>query len=729
MKNPLSLIKKAVKGVACFFDGWLRSKYIEIILAVALFILLDTGVLITNVYTSYQLANDAHAIQLASGMGTLSQKILHELYQVEEDVQKPNIDYLATIDVLADSFRVFDETLDAFIYGGELIGVGQGQDLLLYDTTYRDTSAHLLTDAEMIWKDYRVKLNPIVYAYFNDIERDEVLVATREAVSFARLHTDKLLELMQSFSVAVEDVATRKAERLRRIQVIGISLAVINFFLILFHFLRRLKNSDKQVEQAKKETDTILMNVSEGLFLMDRNFIIGTQHSESLHDLFKKEKLASQNFIDLLSGLVSEKDLEAVKEYTEILFSPRVNESLIADLNPLDQVEVNLAADGALFETRYFGFQFSRVEEKKELNSLLVTVKDITKQVQLADQLKAASEKSNKEIDMLLTIIHLDNGMLNEYHKTIGDGLNEVNVILKSPTKDNEYLEDKLDPIFRIVHKLKGDSSTLGLDFLVEKFHNFEQGVSILRKKRGLTGEDFLPLVVALKQLISDFFIIENLTEKMKGVDLSVIGLRENQETTDEQSIVNHPDIYWRKPLTTLVEKIATDHEKEVVLDLSEFDPSLLSVNQAETVKDIVVQSLRNAVSHSLETPGFRKINGKSPQGQLKVALSKHGNSLRLIIRDDGQSINIENIKEVVAERGLATEQQLAGMKRSKLIGYLFKPGFSTSTDTDVHSGQGVGLDLIKSKVDSLKGQIKLKYQTGDYTEFQYFFEPDAVTT
>ncbi|THB76012.1 MAG: hypothetical protein D6B25_10525, partial [Desulfobulbaceae bacterium] len=248
MKNPFSMVVKGVRGVVGFFSGWLRSKYIEIILAVGLFILLDTGVLILNFYTSYQIANDAHAIQIASRMGTISQKLLHELYQVEEDTADPEKDYQATVDVLADSFKVFDETLDAFIYGGELIGVGQGADVLLKDTVYRDTSAHLLTDAEKIWKEYRVKLNPIVYSYFNDISREEVLAATKDAVTFARLHTDNLLELMQSFSIAVEGVATRKAERLRRIQAIGISLAVINFFLILFHFLRRLRNSDKQVE-------------------------------------------------------------------------------------------------------------------------------------------------------------------------------------------------------------------------------------------------------------------------------------------------------------------------------------------------------------------------------------------------------------------------------------------------------------------------------------------------
>lgn len=284
-----------------------RSKYIELILAVALFVLLDTGVLILNFYTSYQIANDAHAIQLASRMGTMTQKIYQGLYKIRDDITIPDVDYNVAVDDLAATFKVFDETLDAFIYGGDLIGVGQGKDALLHDTVYRDTSANLLTDAETLWKAYRVKLKPIVYSYFDDLEPEEILAATNEAITYARANSDRLLELMQGFSIAVEGVAQRKAERLRMIQSIGITLAVINFFLILFHFLRRLRRSDMLVDKARKETENILKNVNEGLFLLDREFTIGSEHSDSLHNLFQLNDIGGRNFIDLLRQLVSEK--------------------------------------------------------------------------------------------------------------------------------------------------------------------------------------------------------------------------------------------------------------------------------------------------------------------------------------------------------------------------------------------------------------------------------------
>ena len=724
MKSPLKRISTGLRTFTDMISGMFISKYTEIIFAVGLFILLDTGVLIINFYTSYQIANDAHAIQLASRMGTMSQTLLHELYQVYQDLQEPDKDYTATVDKLADTYKVFDETLDAFIYGGELIGVGQGKDALLKDTVYRDTSANILTDAENNWKQYRIKLKPIVYSYFNDIEKENLLAETKKAIDYSREHSGELLNLMQSFSVAVEGVATRKAQRLRMIQSTGITLAVINFFLILFHFIRRLKQSDKMIEKSRKETENILFNVNEGLFLLDRNFNIGSQHSSSLNELFQKENLAGQNFIDLMGRLVSEKTLDNVKEYTEILFSPRVNESLITDLNPLDQVEVNLSGDYGAFNIRYFSFQFARVEEKKGFNSLLVTVKDITETIHLSEQLKAANEKASREIDMLLTIIHVDNTLLSEFLQVTGDGLDEINVILKSPEKEGERPEQKLEPIGRIIHKLKGESTVIGLDFLIDKFHRFELEVHKLRETHIKSGEAFLPLVVALKQLISDFLVINKLKEKMNSIDLSVLEHSKRLSHADP-SMADEYDLRWMEPMNNLVEKVAKDCGKEAVLDLSQFDPTLLSEKQLGPVRDIVVQSLRNAVTHGLESPDDRSSLGKSPQGKLEVELKKNGSGLNLIVRDDGKGLDLDQIRATAISKNLITEEQLVDMERPKLLSMLFSPGFSTSGEIGLHAGQGVGMDLVKQHIQALNGKVKLRFQKGLFTEFHYTFSPE----
>ncbi len=162
--------------------GFLSGKYIEIILAVGLFIILDTGVLIINFYTSYQISSDAHAIQIANRQTILSQNLFHELYQVRDDAASPDANYLKTIDALADTYKTFDETMDAFMYGGELIGAGQGTDLLLKDEAYRKANEKTLKEAEELWKQYRIHVKDVAYAFFNDLNREDVVRESNEAI-------------------------------------------------------------------------------------------------------------------------------------------------------------------------------------------------------------------------------------------------------------------------------------------------------------------------------------------------------------------------------------------------------------------------------------------------------------------------------------------------------------------------------------------------------------------
>ena len=106
----------------------LFGKYKEIVAAVAVFVVLDAGVLLLNFYTTYQISDDAHAIRLASRQAALTQRIFYSVTQVREDLMNyRNFEEHQTR--LSVSYKQFDEGMDAFIYGGSLIGQGQGQDV------------------------------------------------------------------------------------------------------------------------------------------------------------------------------------------------------------------------------------------------------------------------------------------------------------------------------------------------------------------------------------------------------------------------------------------------------------------------------------------------------------------------------------------------------------------------------------------------------------------------
>ena len=131
---------------------------------------------------------------------------------------------------------------------------------------------------------------------------------------------------MNDLTSNLESLATEKANRLRTIQTTGILLALGNFFLILFHFLRQLREKDAAIEQAKQETDEILGTVNEGLFLLDENYQIGSQYSLQLESLLGEESLATKDFMQLLREKVPENIVAMTKDYLDLLFEGRVKE-------------------------------------------------------------------------------------------------------------------------------------------------------------------------------------------------------------------------------------------------------------------------------------------------------------------------------------------------------------------------------------------------------------------
>jgi len=706
-----------------FIYRMFSGKYLEIIFAVGLFIILDAGVLVINFYTSYQIANDAHAIQIASRQTVLSQNLFHELYQVRDDAASSDANYLKTIDKLAETYKTFDETMDAFLYGGELIGSGQGTDILL--------------KAEALWQAYRIPVKNVAYAFFNDLSRADVVKESDVAIAYARANNQKLNALLDDVTHSMEGVARKKAEKLRVIQAIGITLAVLNFFLILFHFLRKLSQSDALVDKARRETNDILANVNEGLLLLDKNYVIGSQHSASLKEIFRQEYFSGRDFFDLLKPLITEKTLRIAQDYAEIMFSNTVSHTLVANLNPLNEVQISFSNENGNFTIRYLSFEFSRVAEEGEPDFLLVTVTDITHAVQLQQQLRDAEIKAAQDIDMLLQVIHLDGGLLLNYLSNVQASLSSVNSLLKQPVRTQPQFMEKVLRIARIIHTLKGECASLDLGFIEHKLHEYENAIEPLKSNGKLTGSDFIPLVVRLNQLMSDVNTVTLLVKKINGnAPQPDVVLEINRSdgfkksATDGFQSLSTLEV-WKPQFENLVSQVARDHNKAVKLIIEGSVLSRVTPSLRDTIRDITIQCLRNSVVHGLELPSQRSASGKNITGTIRVSVEQEDGAIQVKIRDDGKGIDIEAIRAKAIETGLYTATQLDSWQPNQLIKLIFQPGFSTwgsgAVSVDKHAGRGVGLDVVKNLLDEQGGKMSISYKPGEYTEFRFRFNQAAV--
>lgn len=694
------------------------GKYRIIVVSVALFVLLDAAVLVLNFYTSYEIERDAHAIQVVSRQTVLSQTILSQLYQTQ-DALSSGADYQHKVDALADSFKTFDETLDSMIYGGELIGKGQGGDSLFVNPEYSTAAQSLLGKAEALWKDYRTLIQPVVYSDFNGLSREDLQAQTQAAINFGSKVNKDLLQALREVSSTTEQIAQYKAVRLRWVQVVGISLAVVNFLIILFHFIRKLGESDRKADRARKEIDDILGTVKEGLLLLDPELRIGSQHSNSLVSLLNTRLLEDQSFVDILRPMVTDKTMDMLKDYVSILFNPEVSHSLVANLNPLDQIEVAVDNNDGTLTTKYLAFEFCRVEERGVISHLLVTINDVTERVNLRLELEATQARTSREMEMLLTVLNADRQLILPLVGNFRDGLNEINQILCKQARKTEELKLKLKEIARIVHRLKGDCSAVGLTHYASRLHAFEDKVCALQQRDELGGNDFLTLTVILNNLIRDWSVLESIIDKLSnlgGLAEAAGALPKATKFLDQhQSELNQ----WEAMLHKLNHEVSSYFQKKVELDMRHLDLSAIPVELKETAKTFIIQSLRNSIAHGIEKPEQRVLHGKSEAGVIKIYAQRRGDQVHVGVRDDGGGLDLARIVQLAKQRGMLPHQINQPLDKGILMDLLFSSGFSTAHEVSTHAGRGVGLDLLRSMIKKVGGKIDVGSQSKLFTEFR----------
>lgn len=133
-----------------------------------------------------------------------------------------------------------------------------------------------------------------------------------------------------------------------------------------------------------------------------------------------------------------------------------------------------------------------------------------------------------------------------------------------------------------------------------------------------------------------------------------------------------------------------------------------------DEIGDPLMHLLRNAADHGLESAEVRKERGKPEVGSIHLDAYQDGNNVIIEVSDDGGGINVENVKQKAISRGVITEEQAESMSDKDIVNLLFLPSFSTAEKVTDVSGRGVGLDVVKSKIESLSGEVDVKTKYGE---------------
>lgn len=710
------------------------KRYRNLMLLIVLFLILTVVMLGGSSLATHYFADTVQErSELAAQQGTLIEQISKNLIDTDlyisrhivknADVNGEQKDFSVKLNTLPQdvNYRIeevenyrnqFEQTLKAFEQGGK-IKLANNKELNI-KANNDELGRKSLEKIRIVWN----PLSGMLDNYLQDVKQGYINANTSAYLAeYISIYNQRLLMDSNHFAAAINQQITKSAGLWQIVQLLGIVVAFLLFGLIVFGALRHLADNDRLLEIANREMGEIMSSVREGLFLVDKDFVIGHEYSSQLEQILDQRNLGGKNFLDVLAKLVPQSELETTKTFVEQLYNEWVVENLIEDLNPLHRISV-VTANSAM--PKYLDFKFFRVFNDEVIERVLVNVVDSTETVLLQSSLEAQKEQEKRELEMLNTILNTDTSVLDGFIRVSKRRLDEVNTALKAPETGQLELKTKVNYIARCIHSIKGEASALHLGRMVDICNTIEDTLTILRKQSSLNGQDFLGMVVLLEDLYRLVDILENYSERLNQSNQTQdITLKQDLNSPASVQYVHAQGLHLKRFVADIAERTG----KKVALLVQGFDQQhQITSKQWQSIQDIAVQILRNSIVHGIETPPLRKARHKSETGRLKLAILEDAETFTLIAEDDGNGIDFDAIRRKAVELGQVSASKSATLTKNQLLMLMLGDGFTTLEQATEDGGKGIGMGIIKDTIHKMGGKMNIATAPNQYTRFSIKF-------
>jgi two-component system, chemotaxis family, sensor kinase CheA len=555
----------------------------------------------------------------------------------------------------------------------------------------------------------------------------------RDVTAALRVGKRTIPQLDAELAAIVTDLQThnaRSATELRLVMLTGLLIAIVLGVLVATLLLAR-QRQEASLREARQQTADILRTVKDGLFLLDEHLVIGASYSSALESLFQRKDFSGLPFESLLKDIVSEKTLSTALKFVTVLWSERTKENLVKTINPLGEVEVNFDSGPGKVSTRYLQFEFHRVRVDGKIKHVLVAVSDVSARVDLARELQSSQNQAQAQVDTLLGILHVDPTQLAAFLNDSNAAMKMINAVLREPAREESAFRKKLDTLFRQVHSVKGEAAALGLSSIESRAHSFEDDLKGLREKSDLSGNDFLPLVIKLDDLLTHLQSVGDLVSRLARLHVAAATDSNEPASHADTAVIESagptvpakPDSSVTGMLQQLTQRVAGENQKDASLQCMGFDT--VPDEYRRIVKDIAVQAVRNSIVHGIESATDRLNTGKPAQGQLKLIFQELGDAgYKLIAEDDGQGLSTEKIKQTALKKGFISAEKAATLDAKQVFSLLFQSGFSTVETATKDAGRGVGMNLMAGLMQQIGGKVSVATVPGKFTRLTLSLPP-----
>ncbi|ASN05708.1 hypothetical protein CFK40_12155 [Virgibacillus necropolis] len=328
--------------------------------------------------------------------------------------------------------------------------------------------------------------------------------------------------------------------------------------------------------------------------------------------------------------------------------------------------------------------------------------------------------------------------------ENIFDGIRYDKIIITTETMD--VLFESVDHLNAMVESITGGGNgKRDMEQIIDSLKKIENGDCVVSTPKTIASGEKMTDVLGVKkkssssktirvnierldslinlfdELVIDRGRLEQISSELNHNDLQATVERMSRVSSDLQRMiltmrmVPVEQVFSRFP--QMIRRLARDLGKNVEIEIvgaeTELDRTVI-----DKIGDPFVHLIRNAMDHGIEAPNVRKVNGKPKHGTIKLHAYYSGNHVFIEISDDGAGINKDKVLNKALSDGVITENQAGTLADQQVYELIMASGFSTAeTITDI-SGRGVGLDVVKSTIESLGGTITIDTKLGKGSTF-----------
>ena len=229
-------------------------------------------------------------------------------------------------------------------------------------------------------------------------------------------------------------------------------------------------------------------------------------------------------------------------------------------------------------------------------------------------------------------------------------------------------------------------------------------------------------LMNLMGELVINKVRLEQIGQTHRLADLTETLEQMDRVTTDLQNIVMKvrmvpvSSVFNRFP--RMVRDIAKELNKEINLTI-EGEETELDRTVIDEIGDPIMHLLRNSCDHGVEEPDVRESKGKPRAGEVGLIARHEGNNVVIMVTDDGAGIDAAKIRAKAVEKGMISQEEADKMDDADAVRLVFLPGFSTADHISDISGRGVGMDVVRSKIEALSGHVDVETKIDEGSVFK----------